>query len=99
MSSQVRPPARPRSMQSRSLTLEKCCVHSRSLMTRSSSILNLAAMGAEETIILCPANHSPPIRVAPYPGAPGYEAVMTCLATPEVRARTVGMVATIPKMA
>jgi len=69
------------------------------LMTRSSSILNLAAMGAEETIILCPANHSPPIRVAPYPGAPGYEAVMTCLATPEVRARTVGMVATIPKMA
>lgn len=69
------------------------------LMTRSSSILDLAAMGAEEAVILCPANHSPPVRVAPYPGAPGYEAVMTCLATPEVRARTAGMVATIPKKA
>ncbi len=69
------------------------------LMTRSSAILNLAAMVPEETIILCPANHSPPVRVAPYPGAPGYEAVMTCLATPEVRARTAGMVATIPKAA
>jgi DNA-binding transcriptional MerR regulator len=69
------------------------------LMTRSSAILDLAAMGPEETIILCPANHSPPVRVAPYPGAAGYEAVMTCLATPEVRARTAGMVAMIPKTA
>jgi hypothetical protein len=67
------------------------------LMTRSSAILDLAAIGPEETIILCPANHNPPVRVAPYPGAPGYEAVKTCLATPEVRARTAGMVATIPK--
>jgi hypothetical protein len=31
---------------------------------------------------------SPPTRVAPYLGAPGYEAVATCLASPEVRART-----------
>jgi DNA-binding transcriptional MerR regulator len=69
------------------------------LMTRSSSILDLEAMGSDETIILCPANHSPPIRVAPYPGAPGYEAVMTCLATPEVRARTAGMVAKMPEAA
>jgi DNA-binding transcriptional MerR regulator len=69
------------------------------LMTRSSAILDLATMGAEETIILCPANHNPPMRVAPYPGAPGYEAVITCLATPEVRARTAGMIATIPKTA
>ena len=69
------------------------------LMTRSSSILDLAAVGPEETIILCPANHSPPIRVASYPGAPGYEAVMTCLASPEVRARTAGMIASIPKTA
>jgi DNA-binding transcriptional MerR regulator len=69
------------------------------LMTRSSAILDLAVIGPEETIMLCPANHSPPVRVAPYPGAPGYEAVMTCLATPEVRARTAGMVATIPKTA
>ncbi|MEO7887594.1 MAG: MerR family transcriptional regulator [Polaromonas sp.] len=69
------------------------------LLTRSSAILDLAAMGAEETIILCPANHSPPMRVAPYPGAAGYEAVMTCLASPEVRARTAGMIATIPETA
>jgi hypothetical protein len=40
-----------------------------------------------------PANHSPPICVAPFPGAPGYEAVVTCLAAPEVRARTAGVVA------
>src|SRR5205807_5173309 len=31
------------------------------LLTRSSAILDLAAMGAEESIIFCPANHSPPI--------------------------------------
>jgi Predicted transcriptional regulators len=63
------------------------------LMTRSSSILNLAAVGPDEAIVLCPANHSRPIRVAPYPGTPGYEAVATCLASPEVRARTAGVIA------
>lgn len=63
------------------------------LMTRSSSILNLAAVGPDEAILLCPANHSPPIRVAPFPGAPGYEAVATCLASPEVRARTADVIA------
>lgn len=57
------------------------------LLTRSSAILDLAAVGPDETIILCPANHSPPSRVAPYPGAPGYEAVATCLASPEIRER------------
>lgn len=57
------------------------------MLTRSCAILDLAAVGSDEAIILCPANHSPPIRVAPYPGAPGYEAVATCLASPEVRAR------------
>ncbi|WP_205744373.1 MerR family transcriptional regulator [Dyella sp. M7H15-1] len=57
------------------------------LMTRSSSILDLTAIGSDETIILCPANHSPPSRVLPFPGAPNYEAVATCLASPEVRAR------------
>ncbi|MET3896104.1 DNA-binding transcriptional MerR regulator [Devosia sp. UYZn731] len=66
------------------------------LMTRSSAILDLAAVSANEAIILCPANHSPPSRVAPYPGAPGYEAVATCLATPEVRARTEGVIAFRP---
>ena len=55
------------------------------MLTRSCAILDLAAVSADEAIILCPANHSPPTRVAPYPGAPGYEAVATCLASPEVR--------------
>ena len=63
------------------------------LMTRSSSILDLAAIGPDESILFCPANHSPPICVAPYPGAAGYEGVATCLASPEVRARTAGMLA------
>ena len=69
------------------------------LMTRSCAILDLAAVGADEAIILCPANHSPPTRVAPYPGAPGYEAVATCLASPEVRARTEGVIAWRPQVA
>ncbi|MDB5539224.1 MAG: MerR family transcriptional regulator [Devosia sp.] len=66
------------------------------LMTRSSAILDLSAVGPGEAIILCPANHSPPTRVAPYAGAPGYEAVATCLASPEVRARTEGVIALRP---
>ncbi|WP_342240983.1 MerR family transcriptional regulator [Inquilinus sp. OTU3971] len=57
------------------------------LMTRSCAILDLAAVGPDEAILLCPANHTPPSTVAPWPGAPGYEAVATCLATPEARAR------------
>ena len=69
------------------------------LMTRSNAILDLAIVGQGETILYCPANHSPPIRVAPYPGAPGYEAVATCLARPEVRARTEGMRAWRPRVA
>ena len=69
------------------------------LLTRSCAILDLAAVGAEEAIIFCPANHSPPTRVAPYPGAPGYEAVATCLASPEVRARTEGVIAWRPHVA
>lgn len=67
--------------------------------TRSNAILDLDSVGADEAIILCPANHSPPTRVAPYPGAPGYEAVATCLASPEVRARTAGVIAWRPEVA
>ncbi len=63
------------------------------LMTRSSAILNLAAIGPDEPIILCPANHNSPTRVAAFPGAPGYEAVATCLASPEARARAAGVIA------
>jgi len=69
------------------------------LLTRSCVILDLAAVGDEESIILCPANHSPPTLVAPYPGSAGYEAVATCLATPEVRARTQGVIAWQPEAA
>ncbi|TAJ37500.1 MAG: MerR family transcriptional regulator [Reyranella sp.] len=69
------------------------------LLTRSSAILDLAAVGPDEAILLCPANHSPPTRVAPYPGAPGYEAVATCLASPDVRARTEGVIAWRPQVA
>jgi DNA-binding transcriptional MerR regulator len=63
------------------------------VMTRSSSILDLDALGPDETVIFCPANHAPPCRVDPYPGAPGYEALASCLATPEVRARSEGVIA------
>lgn len=66
------------------------------LMTRSTAMLDLAAVGPDETILFCPANHSPPTWVAAVPGAPGYEAVATCLASPEVRARTAGVVAFRP---
>jgi DNA-binding transcriptional MerR regulator len=69
------------------------------LMTRSCAILDLAAAGSEEAIIFCPANHSPPMRVAPYPGASGFEAVATCLASPQVRARTEGMISWRPQVA
>ena len=62
-------------------------------MTRSCALLDLAAVGPNELILLCPANHAPPTVVAPYPGAPGYEAVAACLASPAVRARTEGLIA------
>lgn len=65
-------------------------------LTRSTAILDLDAVGDDEAIILCPANHSVPICVTPVPGTVGYEAVATCLASPEVRARTEGMVAWRP---
>jgi DNA-binding transcriptional MerR regulator len=69
------------------------------LLTRSSAVLDLAAVGPDEAIILCPANHAPPSRVDPWPGAPGYEAVATCLASPQVRARTEGVIAWRPQVA
>ena len=66
-------------------------------MTRSSAILDLAEIGPDEAILHCPANHSPPIRVTPYPGSPGREAVAMCLGSPEVRARTAGVTAWRPQ--
>ncbi len=69
------------------------------MLTRSCALLDVASVGPDETIILCPANHSPPIQVAPYPGAAGYEALTSCLASPDVRARTVGVIALKPQQA
>ncbi|MCP5081167.1 MAG: MerR family transcriptional regulator [Alphaproteobacteria bacterium] len=66
------------------------------MTTRSNIVLNLDALGPEEAIIHCPANHSPPTLVAPYPGAPGFEAIANCLASPDVRARTAGVIAHRP---
>lgn len=63
------------------------------LMTRSTAILDLEAAGPDEAVLFCPANHAPPSLVAPHPGAPGYEAMASCLAAPEVRARTEGVIA------
>jgi len=56
-------------------------------MTRSSSILDPSRVGPNEAILFCPANHSVPFVVPPFPGAAGFEALCSCLATPEVRAR------------
>lgn len=69
------------------------------ILTRSSAILDLTALGPDETFTLCPANHSPPFRVGRLPGARGYEAVETCLGSPQVRARTEGMIAHMPTRA
>ncbi|MBN9232851.1 MULTISPECIES: MerR family transcriptional regulator [Phyllobacteriaceae] len=69
------------------------------LMTRSDAILDLAAVGPGEAILFCPANHSPPMRVAAFSGAAGFEAVASCLASPRVRARTEGMIAWRPQAA
>ncbi len=64
------------------------------LLTRSRAILDLEAVGPRDSIILCPANHSPPVIVEPHSGAAGYEGVALCLGAPSVRARSAGVVAT-----
>ena len=81
--------------------LRRCASDSRPIffLTRSNAILDLAAVGPNEAILFCPANHSVPALVAPYPGARGYEAVASCLASPEVRARTEGVIAWRPEVA
>ena len=69
------------------------------LMTRSSAILALEKMESGEAVIYCPANHGRPIIVTPDRGLRGYESVADCLATPEVRARTAGVIAWHPQSA
>ena len=83
-----------RTQQAVSALLRRRATNDRPIMmlTRSNVILDLAAPpSSDETIIFCPANHSPPIYVEPYPGSAGYEAVDSCLASPEVRERTAGV--------
>ena len=63
------------------------------VMTRSTAILDLDAVGPYEAILYCPANHAVPMGVVPCPGAAGYEALASCLASPEVRARSEGVIA------
>ena len=70
--------------------------HNRPIMmlTRSNIILDMTGLpNGDEAIIFCPANHSPPVCVERYPGSAGYEAVASCLAPPEVRERTAGVMA------
>lgn len=64
-------------------------------MTRSTAILDLDALDGE-TIVYCPANHAPPLVIRAYPGAPGVDLVASCLAPPDVRARTEGTIAWRP---
>ncbi|GHA37974.1 hypothetical protein GCM10007989_37350 [Devosia pacifica] len=61
------------------------------LTTRSTAILDLEATGRDQCLVYCPANHAPAHVVLPYQGAPGFEALSLCLATPQVWARTKGM--------
>ncbi|HTN62929.1 MAG TPA: MerR family transcriptional regulator [Devosia sp.] len=69
------------------------------VMTRSSGILDLAAVERDRIIVFCPANHSPPQLVLPFVGSTGYEALASCLGTPEMRERTIGMMAVMPQPA
>lgn len=69
------------------------------MLTRSSAILDLATATSDEAVIFCPANHSSPYTVRLVSGAPGFEAMASCLGTPEARARTAGMTAAMPERA
>jgi DNA-binding transcriptional MerR regulator len=66
------------------------------VMTRSTCVLDLELATPATPILYCPANHSPPMLVLPLAGSAGYEAVAQCLAPPDVRQRTAGMVAAMP---
>lgn len=68
-------------------------------LTRSTAILDLDLVSTDETILYCPANHSMPLIVAPIPGTAGHDLVASCLAPPNVRARTNGVVAMRPSAA
>lgn len=67
--------------------------------TRSRVILDPDDARPDEEIVFCPANHDPPMRIAPFAGAPGFEAMASCLGTPVARARTEGVVAMRIKVA
>lgn len=61
--------------------------------TRSSLILDLSRVGTGTTVVHCPANHDLPWIVVPQAGTWGRESVAACLAGPEARALTEGVVA------
>ncbi|PZQ59503.1 MAG: MerR family transcriptional regulator [Phenylobacterium zucineum] len=67
------------------------------LMTRSSAMLDLDVAGPDEGVLYCPPNHSPPLWRTLGAGAAGHDAITDCLAPPQVRARTAGMIATLPE--
>ena len=67
------------------------------MLTRSSAILDPPSATSNEAVIFCPANHAPPFSVPIRPDAPGYDAMTSCLGSPEVRARTEGMIALMPR--
>lgn len=66
------------------------------LMTRSSAILDLTALGGRRGDPLLFRHSQPDDAGRAYPGSAGYESVATCLAPPDVRARTEGVIAWRP---
>ena len=66
------------------------------MLTRSSVIFDPLEATSDEAAVFCPANHAPPFMVRITPGAPGYDAMVSCLGSPQVRARTEGMIALMP---
>ncbi len=57
------------------------------LMTRSRAVIDPDSPMPDRRVLFCPASHDAPFWITPIPGAPGIEALRTCLADPAVRAR------------
>ncbi len=68
------------------------------LMTRSSAILDLAAVGSESRSFSAPPITAPDLR-RPLPGCHRLQRQSTCLTSPDVRARTQGVIAWRPAAA
>ena len=85
-------PAATQAALSAYLQRRSCTTRPLFVMTRSTSVLDLDRVAPDTGIIFCPPNHSPPMYVTPRAGSPGYEAVRLCLASPEVRRRSAGVI-------